>query len=81
MMENYKDDCHLNTKRFSPWVSMKPFTLLISNLVFCLISGERSSKACESMVLEEAHYDSVSGQHHTSLVASDSAVCPTLLQH
>lgn len=60
---------------------MKPFTLLLSNLVFCLISGERSSKARESMVLEEARYDSVSSQRHTSLVASDSAVCPAPLQH
>lgn len=33
------------------------------------------------MVLGEARYDSVFGQRHTSLVASDSAVCPTPLQH
>lgn len=33
------------------------------------------------MVLGEARYDSVSGQRHTSLVASDSTVCPTPLQH
>lgn len=64
-----------------PCVSMKILMLLHSNLVFCLISGERSSKAHESMVLGEAHYDSVSGQCHTSLVASDSAVYPTPLQH
>lgn len=72
----FKDDYYLNTKHFPPCVSMKALMLLLSDLVFCLISGERSSRAHESMVLGEAHYDSVSGQHHTSLVASDSDVCP-----